>query len=263
MDNLRNCCFTAWEPVTFDEGSMSYLIVGIEICPKTGKTHYQGYVELRNRSRLNKVKGLLGMSTHIEARKGTQEEAITYCKKDGNFTEYGARKVQGKRTDLDTIMAMIKEGKPELEVADANPQLWCQYRKSMQEYRQLTEPKRDWVTEVKYIYGPTGTGKTRAAIEAGAVPVTIGSKRFVMGYNGEDTVLFDDIDEDTFTRQMWLTLTDRYNCNIETKGSFRNWKPKTIYVTSNFDPKRLFKDDPACMRRITEIINLDPIEEMR
>ena len=43
---------------------------------------------------------------HMEAARGTDEEASTYCKKDGNFVEIGERKSMGRkgaRSDLDAI----------------------------------------------------------------------------------------------------------------------------------------------------------------
>jgi len=35
-----------------------------------------------------------------ERRFGTQTQAIEYCKKEGNWTEAGNKRIQGERTDL-------------------------------------------------------------------------------------------------------------------------------------------------------------------
>ena len=45
----RNVCFTGFNETgyEFNEKQMKYLVVGKEICPTTGKEHWQGYVELK------------------------------------------------------------------------------------------------------------------------------------------------------------------------------------------------------------------------
>lgn len=106
-----------WPLLIGDE--LSYIIVGKEVCPDTKKEHYQGYVECRASMRLARMKVLLGEKTHLEPRKGTQDQAIDYCKKDGDFTEFGIRQArQGKRNDLANLRDMIKEKKEDHEIVE-------------------------------------------------------------------------------------------------------------------------------------------------
>lgn len=86
-------------------GGASYCCLGIELCPETRRPHYQGYCEFSSRVSRRYVGLLLGYSPHLERRRGNQEEAITYCKKDGRFFESGARSIsrRGKRSDLESI----------------------------------------------------------------------------------------------------------------------------------------------------------------
>lgn len=100
---FRNFCFTAFgaEPAYCTE-QIQYIIYGHEICPTSGREHWQGYCELKNAFSLTFVKNLFNDNTiHIEERRGTQKQAIDYCKKDGKWTEYGIPKKQGKRSDLE------------------------------------------------------------------------------------------------------------------------------------------------------------------
>lgn len=72
-----------------------------------GTPHYQGYVEFAQRKRLAGVKKLLGERAHVEARLGTQRQAIEYCNKQetriGGPWTHGEAAVttQGKRSDLE------------------------------------------------------------------------------------------------------------------------------------------------------------------
>lgn len=92
---LRNFCLTI-NNYNDEDISMAlkcpyqYLILGKEI-GESGTHHLQGYCELKNQTRFNTVKEWFPKA-HMEPRKGTANEAADYCKKDGEFTEYGEKK---------------------------------------------------------------------------------------------------------------------------------------------------------------------------
>ena len=69
-----------------------YLIYGREL-GQEGTPHLQGFVMFTVRRRFNCVKRLLGDRYHIEAAVGTPYQAALYCKKDGDFTEFGTAPV--------------------------------------------------------------------------------------------------------------------------------------------------------------------------
>lgn len=109
----RNYCFTLNNP-TFEEvhdivtsGEYRYCIFGFEVGEK-GTEHLQGYMEFDHQKRLSEAKIIERM--HLESRKGTQKQAIEYCKKEGDFYEFGEMKEQGKRTDMDDIKNLIDNG---------------------------------------------------------------------------------------------------------------------------------------------------------
>lgn len=117
----RCFCFTSfsrdrpvWKP-----DSMSYITFQQERSPTTGKLHFQGYVEYLNKVSFEMAAGLLtgddGMRPHIESRKGTQQQAIDYCKKsksaiEGTHIECGRPIRQGERNDLNSMLDMIEIG---------------------------------------------------------------------------------------------------------------------------------------------------------
>lgn len=113
---LRNACFTL---IPYDDGQyetllamasdkdgfISYLVVGKEICPTTETPHLQGYMEFRSRQDLVRLLAFLPFN-YCRARRGTQDQAINYCKKDEDFVEVGLPKVQGLRNDLRAARAV-------------------------------------------------------------------------------------------------------------------------------------------------------------
>lgn len=97
MSRSRNWCFTLhtsddvshedhWDPSTIDwesgKPSTKYIICGLEVCPKTGRLHWQGYIEYSNAVSLTSAKNAFDCNrVHLEVRRGSRRQAITYCTK--------------------------------------------------------------------------------------------------------------------------------------------------------------------------------------
>lgn len=64
-----------------------YGIFGREICPTTGTKHLQGFLNLKNPTRFNKVKSSLHNTAHLEKANGTDIQNKEYCSKSGDFFE--------------------------------------------------------------------------------------------------------------------------------------------------------------------------------
>lgn len=247
--------------------NVSYLVLGKETCPTTGKEHWQGLVIFKNEKSVDTVRKALP-GVHVERCRKSELANERYCKKDGDWIEIGlAPSGQGKRNDLKKIIDMVKTGISDKEICEdiELAPTWGRNYRALAEIRTMFEVERNWVTEVHYIYGEAGCGKSRLAYEAGATFVEVVGRRFINGYNGEDVVCFDDVDKDTFpSRGQLLKLMDRYPYKIDIKGGSRNWKPRVIYMTSNFPPEETFYSipyDDAVKRRITKITHLQKIEE--
>ncbi len=106
----------------YDEKYVYYLTFQREKCPTSGKEHWQGYVELKDKFSLKKVKEILGdESAHLEIRKGTQKQATDYCHKtdtsiNDEYFEHGVPKSQGCRNDLDNIVDAIEDSMTAREI---------------------------------------------------------------------------------------------------------------------------------------------------
>lgn len=99
-------CFTLNNP-TNEESSLvaerlnreKYGIVGRET-GQSGNRHLQGFVIFRSNQRLRAVKQFLRRA-HWELARGTNTQASEYCKKEGDFDEYGSFPAgPGHRTDI-------------------------------------------------------------------------------------------------------------------------------------------------------------------
>lgn len=107
-----NWCFTSYDeqPPAFIE-QMRYLIYGREICPTTGRQHWQCYTQLKKKARFGTFKNLLDGEYHIEPCRGSPDQNVTYCKKEGDFTEHGeSPKNPGSRSDLEGVVQLLQDG---------------------------------------------------------------------------------------------------------------------------------------------------------
>nr|WMI39908.1 replication-associated protein [Rhinopithecus-associated circovirus 1] len=246
MQKLRNFVFTInnWTQEDLDKLMtlpIKYLVYGREVGDE-GTPHLQGYVELDRRTSFAKVKETIPRA-HVEARKGTQQEAIAYCKKDDDWEESGERRIQGERLDIKKITESIQKGggiRTILELEEITLNVFT--IRTAEKLLQYYEPRRDYKPHVVWIYGPTGTGKTRASIKAlpDAYFFSNSTGRWWSGYDGHEDVIIDDIRRDTISFVQLLGLTDRYGHHIEDKGSIRQFRGRRIIITSPGDPKEIY-----------------------
>lgn len=267
----RHFCFTSYanEPPAFDDAKMRYLIYQLEVCPSTGKSHYQCYVELNTAMRPTTFKALIGGQPHVEYRKGSRDQARSYCMKEDSriepYVEHGTWNTsQGKRNDLEEIYSQIASGISDATILESHPGQYIRYARGIREARftfntrDLSKKRR---TELKCVvyWGPTGTGKTRRAFDKGGDSLfclTKGNSSNVWfdGYTGEQTLLLDDF-YGWISYGYLLQLLDIYPIRLEVKGG-HTWAAWTrIIITSNKAPTEWYQriDISALERRITKV----------
>lgn len=260
----RNWCFTLNNFTEEEKESVKawdaeYLVFGEELGEKEETPHLQGYVEFRGSKKLTTLKKMNGR-IHWEIRKGTRGEAIEYCKKDGKVFEKGnTERQQGKRSDLDAVKAMVKQGKPMKEIWEAAPSY--QAVKMAEIGIKLFEAKRTWKTEVYWLWGPTGTGKTRQAFEQAPNAWWSGkSLKWWDGYDGHEDVIIDDFRGDFCTFHELLRILDRYPYTVETKGGSRQLLARRIWLTSCLPPEKIYQrceeDVQQLLRRIDHVVHV-------
>lgn len=232
--------------------SNGFLIFGFEVAPNTGTKHLQGYVRFPTPRCFNTVRLLLPNGSHIEPARGTETDNYKYCSKSTKFEEYGTKRSQGQRSDLNqAIHEMLHEGRTIREVAENYPCVFVRNYRGISELRHILRPvhPRSDRSDVYILWGPTRTGKSRAAKKIAENTTTYYKNRsnWWHGYRQEETVIIDDF----YGWIKWdelLKICDRYPYKVETKGGYEEFTSKTIIITSNIHPNQWYKFagyDPA------------------
>lgn len=246
------------EDAVSNNEDISYVCFGMEV-GANGTQHLQGYMEFKQRIRRGAVKRISGFGrTHLETRQGTQSQAIEYCKKEGDFYEFGTAAVsqKGKRNDLEAVRKLIDSGAPESKIADEYFGSWCRYRKSFKAYKDLKFASGFRDVTVYSLVGEPGVGKTRIVFENEPELWICNDPtlQWFDGYEGEPAVLLDDY-RGNGNEAFLLRLLDVYPLKVPVKGGFVNWRPMRIYITSNmWQPYGHIGIQQALARRIkTEV----------
>lgn len=268
-------CFTTNNPTIAEEEALkayargdacTYLIYGRER-GDNGVPHFQGYVEFGNRQRLTAIKKIPAFRrAHLEPRRGTGAEAARYCKKDGDFVEFGEIKVtkQGRRTDLEEIKRKIDAGASSVDIADAHFSQWVIYRRSFDAYVDLKKtPQSRPELKVYVLCGASGTGKSSYVFSRhpecwiSSNPVL----RWFDGYTGQSTALIDDFNGECPFRFL-LRLLDIYPMRVEVKGGHVAWNPTLIYITTNRAIDEWYGGERDCapiQRRVKKVIRMQDL----
>lgn len=229
------------------ERHLKYWCFGKEV-GESGTPHLQGYLEFDNsmklritaaKTRLEEF-GLMGF--HLEIAKGTADQNIAYCSKDGQFFEFGIRpKGQGKRTDLDNVCAAIAAGDTMPQLITKFPAQVIKFQRGIEFLIQAQQPRRFFKTTVWWLWGPTGSGKSRWAwSQAPEAYMKCSSHKWWTGYIGQESVIIDDYrPSKEMPFNFMLNLLDRYPLSVETKGGMVEFLAKTIYITSPFSPDQI------------------------
>lgn len=249
---------------------------------KTPHTHVF-FVALTSAIRFSTVKGLFP-TAHIDAANGTSEENRAYVEKSGKwaddekadtvipgtFEEWGELPIerQGERTDLAVLYQYIKDGLSNFEIMEQNPDFLLNLEKIERARQAVREQQyRDTFRQLEttYIFGRTGTGKTRGVMEkysySGVYRVTDYIHPFD-SYAGEDVLLLDEFNSQ-FKIQSLLNYLDGYPLNLPCRYANRVACYTKVYIISNLSLSKQYTDiqyhSPATfealLRRIHKVVH--------
>lgn len=255
----RAYCFTNFgDKIEFGK-DMRYLLQAPEICPNTGKLHWQGYVVWNNSKTRKQCSHSLGKISVFEAR-GSIEQQLSYIRgpfQDGdkvkpyndNWEEHGKRPCQGKRGDLKEIQQEITAGSLKVDdIVLSEPMLYHQYGRTLEKIEDLYLSKqyRTEMTKGIWYYGKTGVGKSLKAFEEFDPDTHYVWPRdghglgWWDGYIGQETVILNDF-RGEIRYNIILDLVDRYPTSVPR----RNRRPmpfvsKLVIITSSLHPRDIY-----------------------
>lgn len=231
-------------------GGTSYCVGQLEKGEEGQHEHIQGYLELEKDCYLSTCKSRFSRTAHWEPRKGPRDAAREYCRKpetrlDGPWEhgEWQADRKQGRRSDLEPVVERIRERDPLSEIADKYPIEFIKFHRGIRELSNFYAKKRD--PEQPHIsvlyFGPPGCGKTSLVshLYPGAYWKPVQDAWFD-GYCGQDVIIYDDFNRGWFSIDAWCRIVDRYECNVQVKGSFVQLANTTSIFTTNTLPSQWY-----------------------
>lgn len=215
--------------------------------------HLQGAFILITQTAFSTVKRLGGFGrAHLEMMRGSPQDSLAYCsKQDSAPFVYGILPTPGKRNDLKEVASKIIGGAKITDLTTEVDDAVCviKFHKGLTILRSLVRPPRSGPPKVFWIHGETGVGKTRCCFEwgnrMGDVWISSGGLRWFDGYDGQETVIFDDFRTKGVQFSFLLRILDRYPMSVEFKGGFVGWNPKYIFITAPEHPQVMFSQRKA------------------
>lgn len=274
----------AWDPSRISWNTrrpkIAYLTCQLEKCPTTGTIHYQGYLECQRASGRDSVKKAIGSKeVHLEPRKGTQTQAIAYCKKEESRTEldgiptqfeYGTKTPDSPRKGGDAVYGLalhaenyatainiIQEGAPRDYVlwndkitSTLHKHFKADYKKPDLHFNRETIPDELITKRPIILSGGTGLGKTQYALHHFNYPLICSHiddlKKMTPDHDG---IIFDDM-----SFRHWPATACIHIVDMELPRSV-NVKHTTVTIPAF--TKRIFTTNRDARELFSELANED------
>lgn len=257
--------------------SVTYYCMSDEIGEK-GTYHTHLFIYSRSGIRFSTVKRNFP-SADIESCSGSAKQNKEYVTKtgkwekdkksetcvEGTFEEHGEFPVERKGTNykMEDLYSMIKDGYTNFQILEVMPESMLSLDR-IESARQtiIQEQLKDtWRTlQVSYLYGDTGTGKTRSVMEkygySNVFRVTDYAHPFD-GYKNQDVIVFEEFRSSLPLSDM-LKYLDGYPVELPCRYVNKNAFFTKVYIISNISLPDQYKNDryentQAFYRRIHKV----------
>lgn len=121
-------------------------------------------------------------------------------------------------------------------MADEHFSAFIRYERGLRSYARMKSARRNWAMELVLVIGPSGTGKSRYANELAPDAFWKPKGPWWDGYDGEHTVVIDEMYGHCFPYTELLQLLDRYPYAVPVKGAVLEFVSRRIIMTSNQHP---------------------------
>lgn len=254
MQKSRNWCFTLnnysneeYMNACTEEPFIKYGIVGKER-GEEGTPHLQGYYHTNNAMTLKKLKEKLPRA-HWEICKGTPQENIDYCSKDGDTYAWGVKPMSQKekgeagKRKWDEAYHNAIEGKFE----DIDKSILISQYGNLKRIYNDHHKKPNGIENLPgiWVFGISGSGKSRMIWEKYPNAYRKMMNKWWDNYDMEPIVVLEDVDKENakwlgFYLKIW---GDHYPFRAEVKGGSIMIRPTTVIVTSQYQIWELWQDD--------------------
>lgn len=245
--------------------------------------HTHIFLVFTSRVRWSKIKRHFS-DVHIEACKGSVSDNILYIKKEGkwlddlkndqkiddSFEEFGTPPPdsKGKRSDLSELYRMIQDNMSNSEIIHSNQDYILQIDK-LDKIRNtiLIDKYKDTLRlnlEVVYIFGATGTGKTRYVMENSGYSNVYRVTDYIHpfdSYSCQPVICFDEFRSSINISNM-LMYCDVYPVELQSRYSNKVACYSKVFIVSNWPLEKQYSEAQindidtwlAFLRRITKVL---------
>lgn len=282
--NSRNRSFVLTsfldDPPYYDENKCKYLLYAPEVCPDTGRKHWQGFVYFYDKKSLNQAQKILKCpKVHFEIAlsddlNDQKDYIIGPYENEGKVKPYnpdhvvkGEEPNQGKRSDLIELKNKILKGELSCDdIITEMPEYYHQYGRTLDKLEDLRMSKvyRTEMTKGIWYYGPTGTGKSHTAFK-NFNPET----HYVLpddngwwdNYRQQECVIINDF-RGRISYNELLQIVDKWPHQVKRRGRPPiPFTSKRVIITSSLHPMEVYnnrtaEDNIAQFNRRFEIIKL-------
>lgn len=244
-----------------------------------GTYHTHIYIQGRGAIRFSTLKKNFEPA-HFEMGKGTALQNYEYITKtgkweadkkhetcvDGTFEEWGEMPVerQGSRNDLADLVSMIASGMSDYQIIQEMPEAMIQLDKISQTRQVIISEtaRKEWRDiSVYYVWGDTGTGKTRSIMEKYGYENVFRVTDYLHpfdNYHGQDTIIFEEF-RSGFRISDMLNYLDGYPLELPCRYANKWACYHNVYIVSNIPLSEQYRNQPvesfnAFLRRLKGVI---------
>ena len=237
--------------------NIDYLCYGKEVGKETGTPHLQGFVVFKNRVWRPHKYFLEHGHGYFQPTRGTVDENVEYCRKDGDFTEFGRkpqdRNQQGHHGARGGEMEIARweeawKAAKEGRIEDIPADIRSRYLNTWLRVKSMNLPKPEELNGLDnlWIVGPTGCGKSLWVHRTYPGCYKKAFNKWWCGFDSDDpehaVVVLDDLHPSWADAVHLKNWGDYYPFMAEYKGGSTVIRPSKIIVTSNYHPAQVFKE---------------------
>lgn len=235
-------------------GKKKYWCMSDEKGLKEGTLHTHIYIIFENAASFKRIQEIFS-GAHIDVVKGMPTQVRDYIMKDGKWKEHPKAETkiegsqeewgvcpvnkQGKRTDLTYLYEQIASDVPTSEIIEKNPKYMLRMTEIEKVRQMLLYTKYKSVfreLDVTYIWGDSGTGKTRGVMEQygyeNVYRITSYGEHPFDNYQGQDVIVFEEF-RSSFRLQDMLNYLDGYPLQLPCRYADKVACYTKVYIITN------------------------------